>query len=92
MGREGDHEAASGLGAEGQPPAAAARAALHPAAGSGGRTGHEPHPLMPEDCGRIGRHDADRRDALALQARRDRAGLSGGIDHQTPAAASRRVA
>jgi hypothetical protein len=44
MGREGDHERASGLSAEGQAPAAAAGAALHTAAGPGGRAGHEPHP------------------------------------------------
>ena len=66
MGREGDHERASGLGAEGDPKAAAAGAALHPAAGPGGRAGHEPHALMAKDCGRIGRHHADRWDSLPL--------------------------
>ena len=84
VGREGDHEQASGHGAEGQVPAATARAALHPTAGPGGRAGHEAHALMPEDCGRIGRHHADRRDALPLQPRRDGPGLGGGINHQAP--------
>jgi len=82
MGRKGDHERASGLGAEGQAPAAAAGAALHPAAGPGGRAGHEPHALMPEHRWRLGRHDADSRDALPLQLSRLGAGLGGGIDHQ----------
>ncbi len=84
MGREGDHEGAPGLGAEGQSPAAAAGAALHLAAGPGGRAGHEPHALMPEHRRGIGRQNADRRDALALQPRGDGAGLGGGIDHQAP--------
>ena len=84
MGREGDHETASGLSAEGQPPAAAAGAALHTAAGPGGWAGHKPHTLMPEHRRRIGRHDADGRNALPLQPCCDGAGLGGGIDHQAP--------
>ena len=62
--------------------AAAAGAARHPAAGPGGRAGHEAHFLVAEHLRRIGRYDPDRRDALALQPCCDGAGLGGGIDHQ----------
>ena len=82
MGRKRDHERACGLSTKRQPPAAAAGAALHTAAGPGGGAGHEPHALMPEHRRGIGRHHADRWDALPLQPCRDGAGLSGGIDHQ----------
>ena len=84
MGRKGDHEVARSLSAEGQAPAASAGAALHHAAGPGGGAGHEPHALVAEHRWRLGRHDANRRDALPLQLRRLGAGLGGGIDHQAP--------
>ena len=84
-GREGDHERPIGLGAEGEAKAAAAADALDlppvtpPATGG---AGHKAHALMAEHRRRIGRHHADRRDALALQPRGNGAGLGGGIEHQ----------
>jgi hypothetical protein len=77
MGREGDHEWPIGLSAEGQAPAAAARAALHPAAGPGGRAGHEPHalPLQPR---RLGAELGGGIDHQALGRRQTEGGLIGG--------------
>jgi len=48
MGREGDHEPAISLGAEGQAKAAAAADALHLAAAAAGGAGHKPHATMAE--------------------------------------------
>ena len=85
MGGKGDHELPIGLGAERDAKATAAADALDLVAASppaAGGTGHKAHALMAEHGRRIGGHHADRRQALALQPRRDGAGLSGGIDHQ----------
>ena len=74
-----------GLGAEGDAKAAAAADALDLAAAfspAAGGAGHKAHAFMAEHGRRIGRHHADRRDALALQLCGDGAGLGGGIDHQ----------
>lgn len=64
MGRKCDHEPAIGLGAEGKAKPAASADALHLAAAAAGGAGHEPHALMAEYRRRIGRHHADRREAL----------------------------
>ena len=82
MGGKGDHEPPIGLGAEGKPKAATATDALHLAAAAACGAGDEPHALVAEHRRRIGRHHADRRDALPHQRRRLGAGLGGGIDHQ----------
>ena len=74
MGGKGDHEPPIGLGAEGQAKAAAAVDALDPLAAGGkraaGGAGHKAHALVAEYGRSIGRHDADRRDALPKQRRR----------------------
>ena len=85
MGGEGDHKRPIGPSAEGKAKAPAAADALDLAAAfpsAAGGAGHKAHAFMAEHRRRIGRHHADRWDALALQPRGDRAGLGGGIDHQ----------
>ena len=85
MGGKGDHELPIGLGAEGDAKAAAAADALNLAAAfspAAGGAGHKANTLMAEHRRRIGRHYADRREALAHQGRCHGAGLGGGIDHQ----------
>ena len=95
MGREGDHERPIGLGAEGKAKATAAADALDLAAASppaAGGAGHEAHPLVAEHRRRIGRHHADRREALERQGCCDGAGLGGGIITTSPLAAACRTA
>ena len=71
MGREGDHKLSTGLRAEGQAKSTTTVDALDPLAAGGkraaGGAGHKAHALVAEYGRSIGRHDANRRDALPHQ-------------------------